>query len=117
VGERLRADVRGPEHQLHVGSRCEELRRSKLPQDRAVGDPLRPDHPQLPYGRGPYNRSDTAVWTLKNFKAGRFFRVNITLPFKQHNDPKGSNLEVEARGYGPWEHRNVTKDVIFKKSR
>jgi hypothetical protein len=71
----------------------------------------------IPYSRGAYNRSDTAVWTLKKFKAGRFFRVNITLPFKQHNDPKGSNFVVEARGYGPSEHRDLTKDVIFKKKR
>jgi hypothetical protein len=34
---------------------------------------------------------------------GQFFRVNITLPFEQHNDLPGSNFVVEARGYSPHE--------------
>jgi hypothetical protein len=42
-------------------------------------------------------------------------RVNITLPFKQHNDPKGSNLMIEARGYAPSERGGFTKDVTFIK--
>jgi len=58
-------------------------------------------------------REHAAVWTLHDFKPGRLFRVNITLPFKQHNDPKGSNFTVEARGYGPSEVRDRTKDVVF----
>lgn len=71
----------------------------------------------VPYSR-PYNRTDTAAWTLHNFKPGQLFRVNITLPFNEHNDPKGSNFVVEARGYGaPSETRNRTKDVVFKRKR
>jgi hypothetical protein len=37
-----------------------------------------------------------AVWAVKNFKAGRSFRVSFALPFKQHRDPLGSNFSVEV---------------------
>lgn len=60
-------------------------------------------------------RPDDAVWTLTKFKPDQVFRVNITLPFRQHNDPKGSNLTIEVRGYGPSERGGLTKDVTFIK--
>jgi len=60
-------------------------------------------------------RPDYAVWTLHRFKPGRLFRVNITLAFRQHNDPKGSNLVIDARGYGPGAHAGITYDVTFIK--
>ena len=61
-------------------------------------------------------RPDYAVWTLHKFKPGQLFRVNITLPFRQHNDPKGSNLVIGVRGYGPSERDGFfTKDVTFTK--
>lgn len=57
----------------------------------------------------------SAVSTLHNFTPGRFFRVNITLPFKQHADPKGSNLIVVVRGLGPSvgrsERQGLTRDI------
>jgi hypothetical protein len=58
-------------------------------------------------------RPDYAVWTLRAFKPGQVFRVNITLPFRQHNDPKGSNLVIEVRAFGPSERGGLTKDVVF----
>jgi hypothetical protein len=67
----------------------------------------------IPYGHA--LRPDYAVWTLHNFKPGQLLRVNITLPFKQHNDPKGSSFTVDVRGYGPSERGGLTKDVIFIK--
>jgi hypothetical protein len=60
-------------------------------------------------------RPDYAVWTLNRFKPGQVFCVNIRLPFRQHNDPKGSNLMIEVRGYGPSERAGLTKDVTFIK--
>ena len=61
-------------------------------------------------------RPDSAVWTLLRFRPGQLFRVNITLPFRQHNDPKGSNLMIQVRGYGPPEGGGwMTKDVTFIK--
>jgi hypothetical protein len=57
-------------------------------------------------------RSGLAVST--GFKCMRSLN-DITLPFKQHNDPKGSNFMVEARGYTPSERGGLTKDVIFIK--
>ena len=75
----------------------------------------------LPYRReaaasgGPLMQG--AVWTLKNFKPGRSFRVSFTLPFKQHNDPKGSNFEVDAYvAQGPvysTDLLGMTHDVVF----
>jgi hypothetical protein len=51
-----------------------------------------------------------AVWTRKNLKPGQSFRVGFTLPFKEHNDPTGSNFSVKADrsalGLG-------TYDVVF----
>ena len=68
----------------------------------------------IPYSHG--LRPDYAVWTLNKFQPGQLFHVNITLPFKQHNDPKGSNLTVAVRGYGPSDKgAGVTKDVTFIK--
>jgi hypothetical protein len=67
----------------------------------------------LPYRHG--LRPDYAVWTVNNFKSGQLFRVKVTLPFRQHNDPKGSNLTIEVRGYGPSERGGLTKDVTFIK--
>jgi hypothetical protein len=60
-------------------------------------------------------RPDYAVCTLYKFKPGQVFRVNITLPFRQHNDPRGSNFVIEVRGYGPAERGGLTKDVTFIK--
>jgi hypothetical protein len=48
-------------------------------------------------------------------QAPAFFVCANTVPFKQHNDPKGSNFMVEARGYSPSERGGLTKDVIFIK--
>jgi hypothetical protein len=68
----------------------------------------------IPYRRGalPLQYGDLsqsmAVWTLHNFKRGQFFRVNITLPFKQHADPKGSNFSFGLN------LADESKDVIFK---
>ncbi len=58
-----------------------------------------------------------AVWTLRNFKARpHTFRVSFMLPFKQHDDKKGSNLIVDARGYGPSAVvGGLTHDVFFIK--
>lgn len=68
----------------------------------------------IPYSRA--LRPDSAVWTLLRFRPGQLFRVNITLPFRQHNDPKGSNLMIQVRGYGPSEGGGwMTKDVTFIK--
>lgn len=62
-------------------------------------------------------RERAAIWTMHNFKPGRSFRVYITLPFKQHNDPIGSNLEVWVRGLRPSvgrpERRNGMWDITF----
>jgi hypothetical protein len=49
----------------------------------------------------------------REVKPGQFFRVNITLPFKRHIDPKGSNIMVNARGDSPRDRGGRTKDVIF----
>ena len=58
-----------------------------------------------------------AIWTLHNFRPGGYFRVNITLPFKQHNDPIGSNLIVLVRGlrpsFGRPENQDGTTDITF----
>ena len=62
--------------------------------------------PRLDYSR-------TAVWTVNTFRPRQTFRVSFTLPFKQHNDPKGSNFLVEARVDGPDCASGVTKDVSF----
>lgn len=44
-----------------------------------------------------------AVWTRKNLKPGQSFRIGFTLPFKEHNDPTGSNFDVNGSTY----------DVVF----
>lgn len=82
----------------------EPISRSSIPSRRAI----------VRFGTA---RERAAIWTLHNFKPGRLFRVNITLPFKQHNDPKGSNLFVFARGLDPSvgrpEIQEATKDITF----
>lgn len=57
---------------------------------------------------------NAALWTMKNFKPGRSYRVEVTLPFNKHNDPGGSNFVVDARAVGPAAHTDFTKDVFFK---
>ena len=58
-----------------------------------------------------------AVWMMKNFRAGRSFRVSFTLPFKRRPDPKGSNFEVDAYvAQGPVYSTDIlgmTHDVVF----
>ena len=80
------------------------ITRSSRPYRREV----RRDLPPLMYA---------SVWTLNNFKPGQFFRVNITLPFKWHNDLRGSHFVVEARGYSPHERVGRSKDVVFIKKK
>lgn len=46
-----------------------------------------------------------ALWTLNDFKPGRTFRVGFTLPFKEHNDKKGSNFVIEASAHGAFAGR------------
>ena len=69
-------------------------------------DPL--TRASLPYRGEP--AGVRAVWTRKNLKPGQSFRIGFTLPFKEHNDPKGSNFDVKAdrssMGLG-------TYDVVF----
>jgi hypothetical protein len=72
----------------------------------------------LPYSRRVYMPDplmSVAVFkTIRDFKPGRTFRVSFRLPFKKHNDPKGSNFMVEARGYGPRAVSGRTYDVWWK---
>ena len=69
-------------------------------------DPL--TRTSLPYRGEP--AGVRAVWTRKNLKPGQSFRIGFTLPFKEHNDPTGSNFSVTADrsslGLG-------TYDVVF----
>ena len=62
-------------------------------------DPL--TRTSLPYRGEP--AEVTAVWTRKNLKPGQSFRIGFTLPFKEHNDPTGSNFSVNGGTY----------DVVF----
>lgn len=69
----------------------------------------------IPYRRA-YNRTDgelETIWILHHFKPFQVRRVKITLPIKQHNDPKGSNLVVRAWGRGRNEHGSYWKDINF----
>ena len=65
-----------------------------------------------PYRREAAANGDThmkgAVWTRKRLKPGQSFRISFTLPFKQHQDPIGSNFDVVANGHGL-----QTYDVFF----
>jgi len=72
----------------------------------------------IPYRRerNPIYNQSAAVWTIKSLKPGQVFRVSFRLPFKRHNDPKGSNLEIGAVAYGPragFPRDFITKDVVF----
>jgi hypothetical protein len=72
-------------------------------------DPL--TRTSLPYRREPSRVGmRVAIWTRKNLKPGQSFRIGFTLPFKEHNDPTGSNFSVKAdrssNGLG-------TYDVVF----
>ena len=60
-------------------------------------------------------RPDCAIWRLAKFKPDKTFRVSFRLPFKQHNDPKGSNLTVGLRADRRSCMGGLTKDVIFVK--
>ena len=62
-------------------------------------DPL--TRTSLPYRGEP--AGVRAIWTRKNLKPGQSFRIGFTLPFKEHNDPTGSNFNVNGRAY----------DVVF----
>jgi len=71
----------------------------------------------------PYRRAGTWVDplmsvatfpTLTNFRPGDTYRVSFTLPFKQHNDPKGSNFVVEVQAFGPRARTDRTYDVWWK---
>ena len=85
-------------------------------------DPItRSSRPYRRERRGDLGPMMASVWTLNNFKPGRFFRVNITLPFKHHpigGNPyslTGSHFTVEARGYNPNERVGLSKRVVFIK--
>jgi hypothetical protein len=70
----------------------------------------------IPYrreARPEYAPMYAAAWTLSKFKPGQSFRVGIRLPFEQHNNPKGSNIAIEARAQGPSDYTQLTKDVFF----
>lgn len=60
-------------------------------------------------------RPDCAIWRLAKVKPDKTFRVSFRLPFKQHNDPKGSNLTVGLRADRRSCMGGLTKDVIFVK--
>jgi len=47
-----------------------------------------------------------AAWTVKRLRPRQSLRISFTLPFRRHNDPKGSNFDVAEIG---------THDVVFVK--
>jgi hypothetical protein len=49
-----------------------------------------------------------AAWTVKRLRPNQSLRISFTLPFRRHNDPKGSNFAVRELG-------NATADVVFIK--
>ncbi len=67
-------------------------------------DPL--TRTSLPYRGEP--AGVRAVWIRKNLKPGQSFRIGFTLPFKEHNDPTGSNFSV-----GVDRSSIGTYDVVF----
>jgi hypothetical protein len=57
----------------------------------------------------------SAVWTLRDFKPGKVFRLGVRMPFKQHNDPLGSNFVVDVRAPGSnVAYNDSTNDVYFE---
>jgi hypothetical protein len=99
VGAYMRPNERrsGYGLQLHGCGHMSETNYRRLKLSVTHCDPF--TRASLPYRREAAANGDPsmqgAVWTLKNFKPGRSFRVSFTLPFKHHNDPVGSNFDVK----------------------
>ena len=56
----------------------------------------------------------TSVVTLKQLKRRQSFRFGITLPFRRHADPTGSNFVVFVRSLRPNETQDATEDVVYR---
>ena len=56
----------------------------------------------------------TSVVKLKQLKRRQSFRFGITLPFRRHADPTGSNFVVVVRSLRPNETRDLYKDVVYR---
>jgi len=63
-------------------------------------------------GAGGYGGMTAAILPLKSLKPRAIRGVSIMLPFKEHNDPIGSNVTIELRA-AKWSTGGTTHDVFF----